>query len=269
MPKYQLPPLKDEKQFEEFVCELFNIIENTNSYDNTDFQIFGVKGQNQKGIDILSTTNQTVIQCKLKDIRGKDNIIRQNLINDINDTLDKVLDLNFTFNRLIIASTFRDDAPLQEYVNQIKQEKEHKFNIYYYGWDTLSKHAELHESILKKYFPQFKIKKPKQIIELPEGALGKDLYKKNYVTYLIKKYGDWKQIELDKTAEKFNWASINKHLMNKYKAAGINFIPVVYFNDLVVYLQDRINKTAFGRNRKAKGVKNYSSFEEHISGLVE
>lgn len=45
MSQYQLPPLKNEKLFEEFVCDLLNEIENTNDYQNTDFQIFGVKGQ--------------------------------------------------------------------------------------------------------------------------------------------------------------------------------------------------------------------------------
>lgn len=73
MAKYQLPPLKDEKEFEEFVCDLFNIIENTNSYQNKDFQLFGVKGQNQKGIDIISSKAETLIQCKLKDLRKKMN----------------------------------------------------------------------------------------------------------------------------------------------------------------------------------------------------
>jgi len=71
MAKYQLPPLKDEKLFEEFICDLFNIIENTNTYNDTDFQTFGVKGQNQKGIDVFSVQTKTVIQCKLKDIRKK------------------------------------------------------------------------------------------------------------------------------------------------------------------------------------------------------
>lgn len=61
MSQYQLPPLKSEKQFEEFVCNLFNEIENTNDYQNTDFQTFGVKGQLQKGIDILSPRTRTVI----------------------------------------------------------------------------------------------------------------------------------------------------------------------------------------------------------------
>ncbi len=89
-------------------------------------------------------------------------------------------------------------------------------------------------------------------VELPERALGKDLLKKNYINYLIKRYGDWKQIKLNKKGEKVNWASVNKHIMNRYKASGINYIHINYFGDLVAYLQDRIDKTVFGRNNKSK-----------------
>jgi hypothetical protein len=54
--------------------------------------------------------------------------------------------------------------------------------------------------LLHKYFPKF-VKKSKPVkakIELPDGALGKELSKKNYIDYLKKRYGDWKQIELSK-----------------------------------------------------------------------
>lgn len=61
MAKYQLPPLKDEKLFEELTCDVFNFVENTTSYVNTDFQMFGVKGQNPKGIDVFSNKTKTVI----------------------------------------------------------------------------------------------------------------------------------------------------------------------------------------------------------------
>ena len=71
MAKYQLPPLKDERLFEEFTCDLFNFVENTLSYENIDFQTFGVKGQNQKGIDVFSAKTKTVIQCKLKSIKKR------------------------------------------------------------------------------------------------------------------------------------------------------------------------------------------------------
>jgi hypothetical protein len=270
MAKYQLPPLKDEKLFEEFICDLFNQIENTNSYQNTDFQSFGIKGQNQKGIDIFSSATKTVIQCKLKDLRKKDDIIRKSLIEDFEQDLLKVTTLNFSFERFIFVSTFRDDAPLQEYVSELKERNQYPFNLYYWGWDNLSKYAEENETIIKKHFPKFIPKRPKQPKpELPDGALGKDLLKKNYVSYLIKRYGDWKQFELNHKGESFNWAAFNKHLMNQYRASGINYIHVNHFEEMVTYLQDRIDKTIFGRNSIAKGRRNYSTFEEHTQGILE
>lgn len=89
MAHFQLIPLKDDKQFEYFVCDLMNCIENTESYQNTDFQIFGVSGQSQKGIDIISQKHKTVVQCKLKLLTVQDKKISKNLIKDINDDLAK------------------------------------------------------------------------------------------------------------------------------------------------------------------------------------
>lgn len=270
MSKYQLPPLKDEKLFEYFVCDIFNFIENTDTYFNSDFQIFGVKGQKQKGIDILSLRNQTVIQCKLKDTKQRSDSIRKTLIQDINTDLENVKELDFSFKRFIFASTFRDDTKIQEYLVKLQEEQNLPFSIYYWGWDTLCRHMEENGTLLEKYFPQF-ISKPKAKSkpELPENALGKDLLKKNYINYLIKRYGNWKQFELDRADEKFNWASFNKHIMNKYRASGINYIHISHFNTLVLYLKERIDKTIFGKNNIAKGRRNYSSFDEHMKGIED
>lgn len=260
MANYQLPPLKNSERFEHFVCELFNCIDQTDSY--IEFQIFGIRGQNQKGIDIFSQRAKTVIQCKLKDTRKTDDAIRKKLIMEIEEDLVKVTDLTFRFERIIFASTFRDDARIQEYLNQIKDKRQYPFSIYYLGWDTLSNYAENYEEILKKYFRQFRQKKP--IPELPEGALGKDLLKKNYINRLIEHYGRCKQYELDRAGGKFNYASFKKHLMNKYKVVGINHIPLSRFDDIVDYLQSRIDKTIFGKNQKKKGIRNFSTFEEYL-----
>ena len=260
MANYQLPPLKNSEKFEHFVCELFNHIDKTDSY--IEFQMFGIKGQNQKGIDIFSQKARTVIQCKLRDTRKKDDVIRKNLIEEIESDLEKTTNLNFQFERMIFASTFKDDAVIQEYLNQIKDERNYPFSIYYLGWDTLSNYAENYEELLKKHFPQFRQRKSKT--ELPDGALGKDLLKKNYVNRLIKHYGRCKQYQLDRTDEKFNYASFNKHLMNKYKAAGINHIPLSKFDDIVFYLQDKIDGTIFGKHQKKHGMRNYSTFEEYV-----
>lgn len=273
MSQYQLPALKNEKHFEEFICDLFNEINNTTSFQCTDFQRFGVKGQAQKGIDIVSAQSKTVIQCKLKDLRKKDDIIRKQIEEDIKHDLELSSGIQFGINRFIFVSTFRDDAYLQEFAIKLTQESKLPFTFEYWGWDTLSKYAEEYDAILKKYFPQFSPKKAKQpkkaAIELPENALGRDLNKKNYVNYLSKRYGDWKQLQFDREGkgEKFNWASHNKSLMNKYHASGINYINIGHFDDLVNYLSDKIDKTVFGRNQRAKGRRNFSSFEEHIQGI--
>lgn len=272
MAKYQLPPLKDERQFEEFVCDLFNAVENTNSYQNTDFQLFGVKGQSQKGIDILSSATKTAIQCKLKDNRKKDETIRKCLFEEIRLDISKFQLSEITVDRLIFASTYRDDALLQEFVMSLRQEIKLNCILYYWGWDTLSKYAEQYDEILKKYFPNLLPAKPRAIkpkIELPEGALGRDLFRKNYINYLIKRYGDWKQIELNKKEERFNWASWNKSIMNRYKASGINYIPFCCFDELVAYLKGRIDRTIMGRTRTAYGKRNYSDFEEHAKGVLD
>ncbi|HEY0054305.1 MAG TPA: endonuclease [Pedobacter sp.] len=275
MSLYQLPRLKNEKKFEEFVCDLFNEIENTDSFQNTEYQNFGVKGQQQKGIDIFSAKTKTIIQCKLKDIAKKDEVIRKSLIEDIHTDLKKAFDLQFEINRFIFVSTFRDDSALQEFTSKLVEEAKLSFPLHYWGWDTLSKYAEQSETILKKYFPKLSpkpIRAPKRAIStFPEGALGNDLSKKNYISYLSKRYGEWKQIQFnqDGKGEKFNWASHNKSLMNRYHAAGINYIPVSQFEDLANYLKDKIDKTQFGRTRKLKGQRNYSPMEDHILGIED
>ena len=135
------------------MCDLFNCIDKTDSY--VEFQFFGVKGQNQKGIDIFSQRTKTVIQCKLKDTRKKDDAIRNKLMEDIEADLVKAADLTFKFERMIFASIFRDDAIIQEYLNQIKDERDYQFSIYYWGWDTLSNYAESYDDLLKNTFHNF------------------------------------------------------------------------------------------------------------------
>lgn len=263
MASFQLPPLRNSEKFEHFVCELFNCIEKTDSY--TEFQMFGVKGQNQKGVDIISQRYKTVIQCKAKGGRGNDESIRKKLIADIENDLIKVQELGFPFERMIFASTFRDDAQIQEHLSCIHAERKYSFSLSYLGWDTLTHFAEDHEDLLNKYFPQFRQKTSKS--PLPDGALGGDLLRKNYVHYLLKRYGEWKQFELDRSREKFNYASFATHVISRYKAAGLNHIPISSFDDVATYLKGRIDKTIFGKNQKARGIKNYTTFEEYLGEI--
>lgn len=274
MPKYQLPQLKDEKVFEEFVCDLINEVEHLDNQNRTSYQLFGVKGQAQKGIDIYSANTATVIQCKLKDISKSAPSISKSLLEAMKEDLARANSLTIEIKRFIFVSTFRDDAKLQEAASNLSSAHSLPYPVTYWGWDTLSKYAEEHERIMAKYYPTLRakpLKKSKSAPELPDGSLGKDLARKNYVNYLSKRYGEWKQLQLDRDGkgEKFNWASHNKSIMNRYHAAGINYIPVVHFDDLVKFLKEKIDKSQFGRNQKAKGKRNYSELEEHMQGIAE
>jgi hypothetical protein len=88
--------------------------------------------------------------------------------------------------------------------------------------------------------------------------------KKNYVHHLIKRYGEWKQEELKKKGEKFTWPGFYSHIANRYKAPGINHVPLTQFSDLISYLQKRIDQTIIGKVQKANGYRSYKSFDEFL-----
>lgn len=65
---YQLPPLDDPVQFEKLVRDILRRV-----YDDPGIELYGRRGQSQSGIDGFSPTKSGVtFQCKLKDIRFKD-----------------------------------------------------------------------------------------------------------------------------------------------------------------------------------------------------
>lgn len=171
---YQLPALANEYVFEDFICDLFNKMHNTESFQN-----FGVKGQLQKGIDVLGSVDKgIVLQCKKKDINAKENKdIADQLILDLNIDLKKANGLTFDIKRYILVSTFRDDSRVQEEAALLSQQK--NIQIEYWGWNTLTKHVFNHPSILNMYFPEYKKDEKMNIFTLNiwenEGKYGFDL----------------------------------------------------------------------------------------------
>jgi hypothetical protein len=172
---YQIPALANEYEFESFICELFNKIHETSS-----FQTFGVKGQSQKGIDILGSIELgIVIQCKKKNIEKSDEENRESLIKDFTKDLHKTKKMNFKFKRFILASTYKDDAVIQEFVKSLVEDSQ--FEIEYWGWETIEKYLIDLPGLLKKYYPQFKLNNRKTLggFELWEndGTIGFDYTK--------------------------------------------------------------------------------------------
>lgn len=100
--------------------------------------------------------------------------------------------------------------------------------------------------------------------EYPPGCIGADLIKRNYVRYLVERYNRYKQADagFGRATAKFAYAVIFKHVEARFKAP-IYFIPVGRFEELVEYLQDRIDQTILGKRNTAKGQRNYGTFDEY------
>ncbi|OXB21472.1 hypothetical protein B0A80_16890 [Flavobacterium tructae] len=148
---FQLFPIVNDQEFEAFVCDIFNGLDKTTSYE-----LFGRKGQKQHGIDIFSTDKQTVIQCKHKLIDRPDQKIREELIEDFNIEINNFKSFNEShdnhFKTFIVASTFKNDTHLSG--ESIRLSKLHNIRFEYWSWNKLI--SNVGEEIIQKYYDYFR-----------------------------------------------------------------------------------------------------------------
>ena len=95
----------------------------------------------------------------------------------------------------------------------------------------------------------------------PAGAIGSSLPHKNYVKHLIDRYHEFKKLEVGQESMKY---PIFYQQIKKRHGAKWDMIPLQLFDELVMYIQSRIDKTKHGRVQKAWGKKNYSEFEGYL-----
>ena len=95
----------------------------------------------------------------------------------------------------------------------------------------------------------------------PTGSIGSNLSHRNYVKHLIDRYHEFKKIEVGKEGMKY---PILYQQIKKRFGAKWDMIPLQLFDELVIYIQSRIDKTKHGRVQKARGKKIYSKFEEYL-----
>jgi HNH endonuclease len=96
----------------------------------------------------------------------------------------------------------------------------------------------------------------------PKGVLATDADRRSYVLYLIKRYLKFKEADV-KGAMKH--AIIYKAIEREFGCTW-EFVPLVRFDDLVTFLQHRIDDTKLGRNQRARGERRYSTYPEYLSG---
>ena len=112
----------------------------------------------------------------------------------------------------------------------------------------------------------YNIRKGKTEIKYPEGCIGADIRKANYVSFLINIYHDFKKREVGK--EKMNYAIFQAQLKNKFaigQSRSLNHVPIERFEELVHCIQSRIDGTIHAKAIRGKGVvKNYPSFSQYL-----
>ncbi len=103
-------------------------------------------------------------------------------------------------------------------------------------------------------------------IEHPQGSIGADLMKRNYVRYLVERYNRCREADASfgPLTTRFSYAFIFKRIEAQFKAPTY-FIPVRRFDELVDYLQARIDQTILGKLNHELGHRNYETFDEYQS----
>jgi len=99
--------------------------------------------------------------------------------------------------------------------------------------------------------------------EYPVGSIGRDLVQRNYVKYLVERYQRFRQADssFGSGPARFSYAVIFKNIEREFKAPTY-FIPETRFNELVEYLQQRVDRTILGKRNLKRRIRNYASLEE-------
>ncbi|WP_277372332.1 hypothetical protein [Pseudomonas sp. AA-38] len=100
------------------------------------------------------------------------------------------------------------------------------------------------------------------IVSAPQGTVSSSVNHRNYAKYLIDRYHEFKAADVGRENVKYPvfYSSIKREFGAKW-----DMVPLDRFYSLCFFIQNRIDKTILGRNRKAKGVKNYLPYEEYLA----
>ena len=108
------------------------------------------------------------------------------------------------------------------------------------------------------------VKNGKRPTSYPDGCVGANLAKRNYVKYLVERYHQYREADARfGRTDRFHYAVLFKNIESKFKAPTY-FIPENRFEELVDYLRERIDNTILGRVNHKRGIPNYESFDEYV-----
>ena len=119
------------------------------------------------------------------------------------------------------------------------------------------------QGVIANAIQNVEIKTTRRTVKLvaPQGSIASSLLHMNYTKDLIDRYHEFKKIEIGKEAMKY---PVFYQQIKKQFGANWKMVPLEGFEDLVLYIQSRIDNTKHGRIQKSQGRKNYLSFEEYL-----
>ena len=97
----------------------------------------------------------------------------------------------------------------------------------------------------------------------PQGSIGADAIRRNYIDYLMKRYAEWRKADASYGSRRpFSYAVIHKNIQKEFGAQTF-FVLVERFDELSEYLHRKIDNTILGRNKRSRGERCYKSFTEY------
>lgn len=161
------------------------------------------------------------------------------------------------------------------HLREVKQAHQRKF-----GRSTREGDDSIAKSLLKNYVEILKIERvsgdlvvsdansvniktvAKKIMIAPApGTIGADQKLARYVDYLIKKYIDFASKDPFQTRD-FNPGRFRKNLERTFRAHWKN-LSTARADELIKYVQDRIDRTSLAKLNKNKGTRAYSNIQEY------
>lgn len=239
MTEFQIATPVNPKDFENLLADIFNEL-----YSTSSFKCFGKNGHKQKGLDIISTEKDIVIQSKLKDLTRKSILIKRELLNDIDETISFIMKEKpkLDFNILYIATTFSEHPDFDEYCETLKKERQLDFDIIFWGWETIQRHLISLPKTLSTHFSNFII--PKETSKENKILLRLEMKRK-----IESDFGEW-----------INYSSENRERNSKM---------IIHSIDDTNYPEHKLNKeghyqwfAAEIRSRSHKGLDFITAIEE-------
>ncbi len=101
-------------------------------------------------------------------------------------------------------------------------------------------------------------------MEYPRGSIGADLVRRNYIRYLTERYHRYREADAGfgrKALRKFSYAVLFTNIESRFKSPTY-FIPAARFDELVDFLQHKVDGTVLGKRNRALGRRSYDTFDE-------